>query len=69
MLVCHCKSVSEREVRDAIRAGACTRREIARHCGAGSVCGGCRPVIDELIEGRDAAAGSVSFAFELSAAS
>ena len=49
MLVCHCKGVSERAVRDAIRRGAASSTEVGRACGAGSVCGGCRPVIAELL--------------------
>jgi bacterioferritin-associated ferredoxin len=52
MLVCHCKGLSQREIERAICAGAGTLREVARHCGAGSVCGGCRPTIDELLESR-----------------
>jgi bacterioferritin-associated ferredoxin len=50
MLVCHCMGLSERDVSGAIRAGASTRREVARECGAGSVCGGCRPLVDELLD-------------------
>ena len=52
MLVCHCKGVSHHEVERAIDAGAGSRRDVARQCGAGTVCGGCRPVIDELLETR-----------------
>jgi bacterioferritin-associated ferredoxin len=50
VLVCHCKGLTDREVDCAIRAGAATHREIARACGAGSVCGGCRPLIEWLLE-------------------
>jgi bacterioferritin-associated ferredoxin len=67
MLVCHCKGLSDREIQRAIGAGAATPCELARSCGAGSVCGGCRPLLDELIEvcsGDRSAAG-----FELAAAS
>jgi bacterioferritin-associated ferredoxin len=66
MLVCHCKGVSDRDVRRAIAAGACSPREIARTCGAGSVCGGCRPLLDELL---DAEAPAPPPPFELAAAS
>ena len=52
MLVCHCKGLSDREIDRAIRAGAATPRELARSCGAGSICGGCRPLIDELLASR-----------------
>jgi len=67
MLVCHCRGVTEREVRSAIRAGACTHREVARTCGAGSICGGCRPVIDELLERHDAPS-PAAVGFELATA-
>jgi bacterioferritin-associated ferredoxin len=67
MLVCHCKGVTERDVRRAIESGACTPRAVARTCGAGSMCGGCRPVIDELLDLHDAAPASLGF--ELAAAS
>jgi bacterioferritin-associated ferredoxin len=49
MLVCHCNGVSERKIRRVIRAGAATASEVGRACGAGSCCGGCVGIIDELI--------------------
>ena len=52
VLVCHCKGISDRELERAIEAGACSPGEVSRRCGAGSVCGGCRPAIDELLEAR-----------------
>jgi|RhiMethySRZTD1v2_1073278.scaffolds.fasta_scaffold314198_3 bacterioferritin-associated ferredoxin len=42
MWVCHCLAVREAEILDAVAAGASNVREIARTCGAGSGCGGCR---------------------------
>jgi len=68
MLVCHCKGLTEREVRSAIESGACSRRALARQCGAGSVCGGCRPVLDELLERHDDST-SAALGFELATAS
>jgi bacterioferritin-associated ferredoxin len=68
MLVCHCKALTDRDVKSAIEAGACTRREVARRCGAGSVCGGCRPLIDELLD-AGAPAPSAPLGFEFAAAS
>jgi len=50
MVVCHCKAVFDREVRDLVRTGATSRRAIARACGAGSDCGGCRPFLDEILQ-------------------
>lgn len=50
MIVCHCKAVSDRTVRRAVAEGARTRGQVARRCGAGTVCGGCRPVIQEILQ-------------------
>jgi bacterioferritin-associated ferredoxin len=41
--------VSDREIRRAVRAGACCAREIADACGAGSVCGGCRASVAAIL--------------------
>jgi bacterioferritin-associated ferredoxin len=49
MILCHCKGVSDKSVRSAIRCGASSVRDVARACGAGTGCGGCRPLIQELI--------------------
>ena len=50
LIVCHCKAVSDRTIRKVIRHGAETPREIARACGAGLTCGGCRPAVREVLE-------------------
>jgi bacterioferritin-associated ferredoxin len=68
MLVCHCKGLTDRDVRRAIESGACTRREVTLRCGAGSVCGGCRPVIDELL-GAGEPPSAAALGFEFAAAS
>jgi len=49
MILCHCKGVSDRSVRRAIQCGASNVRDVSRACGAGTGCGGCRPLIQELI--------------------
>jgi bacterioferritin-associated ferredoxin len=56
MLVCHCKAVFERRVREAIAAGARSEFDVAIACGAGTGCGGCVPSITRLL--LEAAAGS-----------
>jgi bacterioferritin-associated ferredoxin len=55
MLVCHCKALSEHEIRRLIRQGVRSLREIVRGCGAGAHCGGCRPLIAEILESERAA--------------
>jgi bacterioferritin-associated ferredoxin len=49
MIVCHCHGISDRKVRQVVRDGARTRRQVARACGAGASCGDCRPAIGEII--------------------
>ncbi|MCG8557094.1 MAG: (2Fe-2S)-binding protein [Proteobacteria bacterium] len=50
MLVCHCQRVSDRVVRRAVRRGAMTSRDVARSCGAGARCGGCKVLVRQIIE-------------------
>jgi bacterioferritin-associated ferredoxin len=50
VIVCHCKGISDREIRRAIRNGANSTREIAQACEASRGCGGCRPVLAEILE-------------------
>jgi bacterioferritin-associated ferredoxin len=49
MIVCHCKVVSDRHVRDAIGLGACDVDDVGARCGAGTRCGSCRPTIGVLL--------------------
>lgn len=51
MIVCHCRAVNHRQIEAAALCGASSVREIVGACGAGGVCGGCRPVIEELLAG------------------
>ena len=50
MLVCHCRAVNDRQIEAAALCGAASVREVVSACGAGGVCGGCRPVIQEILE-------------------
>jgi len=52
MIVCHCQAVNDRAIREAIRRGARSPREIALACQAGRRCGGCLPVVRELLAGE-----------------
>ena len=49
MLVCHCFAVNDRLVREAVADGARTVDDIVARCGAGGRCGGCRPMVAELL--------------------
>ena len=57
VLVCHCKSVFDRDVRNAIAAGARDEFDVAAACGAGTGCGGCVPTISALLAEQGCAPG------------
>ena len=51
MLVCHCKGTTDTQIRDALVCGARCGDEVGQQCGgAGLACGGCRPMIDALVQ-------------------
>lgn len=50
MLVCLCRAVRDDAVRTAMEQGARTFGDVARRCGAGTVCGGCRPAIERMLD-------------------
>jgi len=56
MIVCHCRGVSDRKIREAIRRGAHSPREVAMACHAGRTCGGCIPTVRELIASETSSA-------------
>jgi bacterioferritin-associated ferredoxin len=49
MLVCLCRAVSDRELREVLARGASTLREVGRACGAGADCGSCRDLIRTML--------------------
>ena len=69
MIVCHCNGVSDRAIRRSVRAGAVTADLVARACGAGACCGGCRGAVQEILlaELQTATSSSASQTPELSA--
>lgn len=69
MIVCSCRAVTDREIRRAVRAGACTVREVAESCGAGSACGGCRASVLAILDEAEGPTERFSLALSASAAS
>ena len=49
MYVCVCRAVSDRKIRQAVAAGACSVRELKDGLGVGSMCGRCVPEARQLI--------------------
>ncbi|MFD3607506.1 bacterioferritin-associated ferredoxin [Streptomyces atroolivaceus] len=69
MYVCSCFGITEAQVKQHADGGACTPRQIASACKAGTDCGGCVRRIQallgrgdcprrDLVEGRTAPAGA-----------
>ncbi len=50
MYVCGCRAVTDREVHDAVHAGARSAAEVADRCGAGSRCGNCVDLVLAVVE-------------------
>ena len=49
MVVCHCEGVTDRDMRQAQAAGACTPAQVVRATGAAKNCGGCLPALMALV--------------------
>jgi len=49
MYVCLCVGVTSQAVTEAVAGGALTSKEIAKVCGAGSVCGRCWRTVRAII--------------------
>jgi bacterioferritin-associated ferredoxin len=43
MIVCVCKAVSDRQIRQAAKCGATRVRDLAKNLGVGTCCGKCLP--------------------------
>jgi bacterioferritin-associated ferredoxin len=54
-IVCHCYAVRERTLQKVIRRGAVTLEDVQAECGATSRCGGCEPVVREMLDEAQAA--------------
>ena len=55
MYVCHCRAVNDRTILAAAAEGALTVDDLTRACGAGSDCGGCHAILEELLAACDRA--------------
>jgi bacterioferritin-associated ferredoxin len=69
VLVCHCRVVSERQIDEALAAGASDTRSVVRATRAGTGCGGClsslRARIEEALAPAPAGCGSPASAAAL----
>jgi bacterioferritin-associated ferredoxin len=60
LIVCHCYGVSDRAIRRTVRSGAVTADHVARACGAGTGCGGCRGTVQEILASELSAASAAA---------
>ena len=49
MLVCECRSLSDRQIHRLVNEGARSARDVARATGAGMGCGGCRSKMKRVV--------------------
>jgi NAD(P)H-nitrite reductase large subunit len=49
VIVCHCRAVSDRTLRASIREGATTVDALREVTGASDCCGGCEPLVSEIL--------------------
>jgi nitrite reductase (NADH) large subunit len=49
-LICLCNFIEEREIKSILKKGAFTTRDVQFQTRAGTSCGKCLPMIDELVE-------------------
>ncbi len=52
VIVCHCFGVSDRRIHAEAGLGASDLDDITARCGAGSDCGGCADLIEDILEIR-----------------
>jgi len=50
VIVCHCRAVSDRAIRASIREGATTVEAVSECTGAAECCGGCEPMVAEILD-------------------
>lgn len=50
MIVCHCRAVSDQELRREVASGACSLDALAARCEVGVRCGGCLPALEQLLD-------------------
>lgn len=49
MIACHCMQLTDRDIRAAVDAGAHDMEAVAEALGAATGCGGCAPLVEELV--------------------
>lgn len=50
MYVCLCRAVTDRQVRNAVRSGACSVADVMECTRAGTCCGSCHSTIEDILD-------------------
>ena len=50
MVVCHCFALNDAAISEVVDSGLVDVDAVVEACGAGSKCGGCRPLIEEVLQ-------------------
>ena len=50
MFVCLCRVVADRQVEEAVQNGAQSIEEIGEACGAGTGCGACHEMLEDMLK-------------------
>jgi bacterioferritin-associated ferredoxin len=50
MYICVCKAVTDKQIKQAIENGVCTRRQLYQCTGVGDVCGKCSRDIKQMLD-------------------
>jgi nitrogen fixation NifU-like protein len=48
-VICHCLNITDKDIEEAVKAGAKTWEELQEATKIGTVCGGCKPRAEELL--------------------
>ena len=49
MIVCFCRALSESDLHRVVAAGAWTVEAVTAACGAGTDCGACQSVVEDVV--------------------
>lgn len=50
MYVCNCRGITDKQIREAVRAGACNRQALSLCLDVGTGCGKCSEQLEDLLE-------------------
>ncbi|MBR1376155.1 MAG: (2Fe-2S)-binding protein [Cardiobacteriaceae bacterium] len=50
MYICICRAISEKKVKESVKEGKKSIKELCNSLGAGNECGKCLPVLAEIVQ-------------------